>query len=169
MFATFLSCKPASDNPSKTSLEHAKCVKIHMVLLNSNNEINSYQDSFFVMKSDDGHDYYTFNWGKDLNHYPECELCLSRAKILPTVSSTILKHDTVYIKEKENKSSKLLCVNNGPLIQDNRIHEATEGLTVGTIYTTLVPAYTSRDTNDSVYFIDGVGERLINRFVKIKR
>ena len=160
LLTSLFACKQGHFNGKSTVPNNTKCVKIHMIF-----EDDDYFDSLFIMKGDDGHDYYTFNRGKDLLHYPDCQLCLSR--VTPVQTQTLVKHDTVYVKEPNKKGLKLLCVNKGLIIQGGRIHDATSDLVEGQIYTTILPPYIDHATNDSVYYIDGVGEKLINRFIKI--
>jgi hypothetical protein len=164
LLTSLFACKQGQpDEQPKSVPNTTKTVKIHMIFKD-----HDYFDSFFVMKADDGHDYYTFDWGKDLLHSPDCQLCLSRATT-GTTTQTIVKHDTVYVEQPYKKGLKLLCVNAGEVIQGNRIHDETNNLVEGKIYTTMVPAYIDHATNDSVYYIDGVGERVINRFVKLPK
>ena len=162
LLTCFFACKQGQlDEQPKSKVNSIRSVKIHMIFKD-----NDYFDSLIVMKADDGHDYYTFDWGKDLLHYPDCQLCSFRSTS-STNTQTIVKHDTVFVKEPNKKGIKLLCVNSRAIIQGNRIHDATSDLVEGQIYTTIVPAYVAHDTNDTVYYIDGVGERLINRFIKL--
>ena len=162
---SLVSCKGISTEP-KVVNEKAKSVRIHMTGYGKEN----YMDSFFILKAEDGHDYYTYDWGKDLLHYPDCKLCLSRVNFTPSSSSTII-HDTVYLTKKDTpvqKRVRLLCINDGTLVQQGRWHSSqtddTNPLIEGKIYTTIVPVFV--DNGDSVYYIDGIGQKLTHRFIK---
>jgi len=164
------SCNNSTPTPiakSKVILAQPKSVSIHLYGFNQ----ADYADSFFIFTAADGHDYYTFNWGKDLLHYPDCKLCLSRANLAAPLNSVQVIHDTIYIKKKDTpvqKRVRLLCVNDGDLIQQGRLHgsqtDAANAVIVGTIYTTIAPAYI--DNGDSVYYIDGIGQKFTHRFIK---
>jgi len=162
------SCKdPTPISKLSVVLEHPKSVTVHFYGFNN----SDYADSFFIFTASDGHDYYTFNWGKDLLHYPDCKLCLSRANLSAPLNTGQVIHDTIYIQKKDTpvqKRVRLLCINDGDLIQQGRLHDgqthASNAVIVGTIYTTIAPVYV--DNGDSVYYIDGIGQKLIHRFIK---
>jgi hypothetical protein len=125
-------------------------------------------NAYKINLGSDGHEYIENKRDYALVHSPECVLCKHRvdsARYLTAPSRV----DTVFIPKKDSivqKRIRLLCVSADKILQNGKMHGSTSNLDEGTVYTTIAKPYVSPETGDSVYYIDGVGERLTHRFVK---
>ena len=132
----------------------------------------SYTDSLTIVLATDGHDYLaqkTTSGYVIYTHSVECRLCASKSNNKSSYvagGSVLIKHDTVYVAKKEpEKGIKLLCIGAGSIIQQGRIHDAVSDLKEGQYYISLTKAFKDPEEGDSVYYIEGVGTKLVNRFV----
>jgi len=131
-----------------------------------------YTDSLLIVLGTDGHDYLAQRTTEGYvvyTHSIECKLCASRSTNKSSYvsgGSVIIKHDTVYVPKKETeKGIKLLCIDAGSIIQQGRIHEGVSDLKEGQYYISLTKAFRDPEAGDSVYYIEGIGAKLVNRFV----